>query len=116
MKQLLLLLVIFTLPFQLIANTNWQDRLSEKEQIESELKIYPNPVKNNQVTIAFENWEMVEIRLVNITGKEVLRESSEFPVQKKTLKLNAVPNGIYILQIKTSQGHLISKKLMVSRS
>lgn len=116
MKQFILVLFIFALPFQLLANENWQDKLSQKEELEPELKVFPNPVKNNQVTIVFQTKEMKEIRLVNITGKEVLRELLDFPEQKKTLKLNDIPNGIYILQIKTFEDKVIAKKLMISRN
>ena len=48
-------------------------------QLESELKIYPNPVKNNQVTLSFQTKEIAEIRLVNITGKEVMKKEYVFP-------------------------------------
>ncbi|WP_167605116.1 T9SS type A sorting domain-containing protein [Maribellus sediminis] len=115
MKQFILALFIFVLPFQLLANDSWNDSLSQKEELETELKVYPNPVKNNQVTIAFQTKEMKEVRLVNITGKEVLREILDFPEQKKTVKLNNIPNGIYILQIKTTEDKVVSKKLMISR-
>ena len=53
---------------------------------------------------------------MNITGKEVLRELLDFPEQKKTLKLNNIPNGIYILQIKTTEDKVVAKKLMISRN
>ncbi|WP_340111204.1 T9SS type A sorting domain-containing protein [Maribellus mangrovi] len=116
MKQLILALFIFIVPFQLLANTGWEDSFSSNEELKSDLKVYPNPVKNNQVTIDFQTKRMVEVRLVNITGEEVLRKQFDFPEQKKTIKLNSIPNGIYILQIKTSEEKLISKKLMISRN
>ena len=87
----------------------------EKQKTEAELKIYPNPVKNNQVTISFQTKEIAELRLVNITGKEVLKQEYVFPLQKAVLSLNEVPNGLYIVQIRTSEQQLISKKLMISR-
>ena len=115
MKQFILALFIFVFPFQLLANESWNDNLLQKEELETELKVYPNPVKNNQVTIALQTKEMKEVRLVNIPGKEVLHEILDFPEQKKTVKLNNIPNGIYIIQIKTTEDKVISKKLMISR-
>lgn len=114
MKQILLITLALFLQFSGVANTEatFDD---ERQKTEAELKIYPNPVKNNQVTLSFQTKEISEIRLVNITGKEVLKQEYVFPLQKTMLSLNEVPNGLYIVQIKTSEQQLISKKLMISR-
>ena len=116
MKHFLLVLLITLLQFPVLANTG-QDAISpEKEKTEAELRIYPNPVKNNQVTISFQTKEIAEVRFVNITGKEVLKKIYDFPVQKTTILLNEIPNGLYILQIKTSEEQVIAKKLMISKN
>ena len=115
MKHILLLTFIVLLQFSGFANSGFNPDQDEKQRIESELKIYPNPVKNNQVTLSFQTKEIAEVRLVNITGKEVLKQEYFFPQQKAILTLNEIPNGLYIAQIKTSEGQIISKKVMVAR-
>ncbi|HPF50798.1 MAG TPA: T9SS type A sorting domain-containing protein [Draconibacterium sp.] len=114
MKQFILITLILLLQFPGFANSGLSAE-DEKQKIEAELKIYPNPVKNNQVTLSFQTKEISEVRLVNITGKEVVKQEYVFPLQKTVLTLNEVPNGLYIIQIKTSDQQLISKKLMISR-
>lgn len=116
MKHFLLILLIVFLQIPVIANNNWSTFQEEKEKTEAELKIYPNPVKNNQVTISFQTKEITEVRFVNITGKEVLKQVYDFPAPQKTILLNEVPNGLYIIQIKTSEDQVIAKKLMISRN
>lgn len=114
MKHILLIILALFLQFSGVAN-NGAAFDDEKQKTEAELKIYPNPVKNNQVTLSFQTKEISVIRLVNITGKEVLKQEYVFPLQKSVVTLNEVPNGLYIIQIKTSEQQLISKKLMIAR-
>ena len=115
MKQFLLITLVLLLQFSGFANPGYISDEDEKQQLETELKIYPNPVKNNQVTLSFQTKEIAEVRLVNITGKEVMKKEYVFPLQKTVISLNEIPNGLYIAQIKTSEGQLISKKLMIAR-
>lgn len=114
MKQFILFIFILLLSFPVLAG--FPDSLqSQKEQIDAELKIYPNPVINSQVTISFETKTFVELRLVSITGKEIIKEKYDFPKHKTILHLQDVPNGIYILQIKTDNQLTIAKKIMISK-
>ena len=115
MKHFLLVLLILLFQFPVLAEGNRRASSQEKEKIESELKVYPNPVKNNQVTISFQTREIAEVRFVSITGKEVLKKMYDFPVQKTSILLNEIPNGLYILQIKTSEDYQVAKKLMIAR-
>ncbi|MCK3685905.1 T9SS type A sorting domain-containing protein [Maribellus sp. YY47] len=110
--------IIFTLFIYVTASAQntWNSSLKEKEQIESELKVYPNPSKNNKVTVELQSKEIAEIHFINITGKEVMKEMYDFPVQKSTIQLNQLPNGIYILRIITSDQNTFTRKLMVSRN
>ena len=115
MKQFILIIFSLLLSCSVFAGSFNEGFQKEKDQIETQLKVYPNPVKNNQVTISLETKSFVEIRLISIVGKEVVKEQYDFPIHKTTLKLNEVPNGIYILQIKTDDQNTIAKKILVSR-
>ncbi len=114
MKKIILVLFVF-MHFVSFANPVADTQRAEKEAIEAELKMYPNPAKNDRVTLAFESREISEIRFMNIIGKEVRKEVYDFPVQKAVIQINEIPNGIYIVQIKTSENLVIAKKLIVSK-
>jgi len=116
MKHFLLVIFISFIWIGAFAQTSGNASLKEKEQIESELKLYPNPSRNNKVTVELQSKEISEIHFINITGKEVMKEMYDFPVQKSTIQINQLPNGVYILRIITSDDHTLTKKLMVSRN
>lgn len=98
------------------AQSSWQQPLSEKESVQQEFKIYPNPCKSDKVTFSFETKEIAEIRLTNITGKQVLLKKYKLPVRRIQLQLYDIPNGIYLVQAKTSDNKVVVKKLMVSKN
>jgi hypothetical protein len=120
MKKIILLLSIVSLSFlgfsQGLAgiNTGWGNTTSE--EINTEVKIYPNPVKGENVTVEFNKREIKEISLTNITGKEVLLRTYPFAENKKQVQLNDIPNGIYFLKIKTTEDKIVTKKLMVAKN
>ena len=95
--------------------SNGQPGLQE-EVISSELRTYPNPCRENKVTIEFSAKQITEIRLINITGKEVYQKSFAIPENKKQVELTGIPNGIYIIRIKTDDQNLVTKKLMISKN
>lgn len=91
------------------------DLKPEDEEVEVEMKVYPNPVRNNEVTVSLEEASFLELRMVNITGREIIKKSFDSPQHKTVVRLFDVPNGIYIMQIKTGDQRLIAKKVSVSR-
>lgn len=120
MKQFILLLFISGIYITGLANrpvysTFGNDTLAQEEQqVSSKLKIYPNPCSTGQVTLEMDDHQIAEIRLINITGKEILQRKIDFGVNKYQLKLHEVPKGIYFLRIKTTENKLVAKKLVVS--
>ncbi len=122
MKKIILLIIILTIHISgfsqsLAGNSKiWDNSNSEESIINSEVKIYPNPVKGEFVTVEFNKREIKEISLTNITGKEVFLKTYPFSENKKQVQLNDIPNGIYFLKIKTSEDKIVIKKLMVSKN
>jgi hypothetical protein len=122
MKKIILIIFIISLSFLGFSqylngnNKSWNNSSSDENAVVSEVKIYPNPVKGEFVTVEFNKREIKEITLTNITGKEVLMKSYPFAENKKQIQLNNVPNGIYFLKIKTSEDKIVIKKLMVSKN
>lgn len=116
MKKIILVVLLFAFTVPSIAQNSWDTTISDKDKLEKELKIYPNPCKNSKVTIDFQSNEISEIRLTNITGKQVLLKKYDFLTHKTQLLLHDIPNGIYLIQIKTPKNKTIVKKLLISKN
>jgi type 1 fimbria pilin len=115
MRKYILAFLFFAFTLSAFAQNNWQASSFETDKVKIDLKIYPNPCKNSKVTIDYQSKEISEIRLTNITGKQVLLKKYDFPVHKTQIQLNTIPNGIYLVQIKTRDNKLTVKILMVSK-
>jgi hypothetical protein len=84
------------------------------ENSRNELRIYPNPAINEQVTMELISMEIKEVRLINIAGRELVVRTVEPGISKYQLNLEDVPNGIYFIRVKTSDNKVVVKKLVVS--
>lgn len=121
MKQILLIITLllfqFTSQSQVFTGNSpgWNNNstiVTEKNQ--SELKIYPNPCKDKKVTVELNSDLLSEIRLINITGKEVYLKRLEIPVNRQQFEFINVPNGIYMVQLKTVDNKIVVKKLLIT--
>jgi hypothetical protein len=86
----------------------------EKPHFIQELKIYPNPAKSGPVKLELSNGEILEIHIIDIRGKKILVKKPEHAVTISEISLDEVPDGIYIVRVKTKANKLIVKKLIVS--
>ncbi len=81
------------------------------------LEVYPNPA-NNFTTISFNlpTKDIVNIQILDITGKTVYKESIEFYQGTQELDINTsnFSNGTYVVNVTTSNNSL-SKKLVINR-
>ena len=116
MRKIILVFLLFVLCVPVFAQNNWSHSISDKEKIESELKIYPNPCKNGKISIDFQSKKIREIRLTNITGKEIIHKKYDAFTHKTQMQLNDIPNGIYLIRIKSTDNQTFVKKLMVSKN
>lgn len=112
MKIIIPILFLFLTSLQLAAQ-DFEPALSNQE---IEVKIYPNPCKNNRVTIDYHSIDIREIRMTNIAGKQVYLKTYNLPSPKIELKLDQIPNGIYLVQITTNENKRTVKKLLISRN
>lgn len=120
MKQILLLF-IFTF-FSMASfsqeteerQSNYWNQASKDVRSQIDLKVFPNPVTGQKFTIEIDNQELSEIRISNIAGKAVVLKKFLTPINKIEISLQNIPNGIYIIQAKTSTNSLAAKKLIVS--
>lgn len=96
-------------------SASWQSSGFEKKIDASQLKVYPNPCKINKVTLDFNNLQINEIQLSSITGKQVLSKRLQFAKNKIVLQLNNIPNGMYLLKVKSTDNKVVVKKFIVSQ-
>ena len=122
MKKIILLIFIVTFSISgfsqnaVRSNPVWSNFNTEENVNTSEVKIYPNPMKGESVTVEFNKREIKEISITNITGKEVYLKTYPFAENKKQIQLNNIPNGIYFMKIKTTEDKIVIKKLMISKN
>lgn len=119
MKQILLLfiftffsLVIFSQENERLPN--YRSQTSKELRSHLDLKVFPNPVTGQKVTIEIGNEKLSELRISNIAGKVVVLKKFLIPENKIEISLDNTPNGIYLIQVKTSSNSLVAKKLIVS--
>ena len=120
MKKIILYLIISAFSIAGFAH-NTSENLSgwnntfQKEDLDSQLKIYPNPCKQEKLTLEFNNQEIDELRITNIAGKEVLVKIFDYPENKKQIEIPDIANGIYLLRVKTVDNKSVVKKLIVAK-
>jgi hypothetical protein len=71
-------------------------RIKEIQQPQhTDINIYPNPAKE-QITIAFNENENVDIKIINMLGINVLSQQAKG--DKVTIDVNSLPAGVYIVR------------------
>jgi len=116
MRRLLLIVLISFIYLPVFSQNSWESSIRIDEEENISLKVYPNPCKADKVTIDFGDNEIKEIRLCNITGKQVLLKKYFMPEHKIQLELDNLPNGIYLLQVTSNLNKPTVKKLIVSKN
>jgi hypothetical protein len=79
-------------------------------------ELYPQPTKDlvniNLINSFNKN---IEVKIIDITGKEIERKELEINQGKAQFSTLHLSNGIYILQLKNSQGQIAVKRLVISK-
>ena len=120
MKHLILIIIISVFQMTVAAQSevtssdNYGISQTVNQENNFDLKIFPNPTKIQKVTLTLNSDEISEIHLINIVGKEILTKKFQTGVNKYKLRLKEIPNGVYLIQVKTSGNKAIVKKLLVS--
>lgn len=74
-------------------------------------QIYPNP-SNGNFTIDFPQGEMESIKIISIDGR-LIHETSVNELRKFDLSLTNISTGIYVAEIKTVDGLVMTERLVV---
>ncbi len=81
--------------------------LSNDDFKRNKIKIYPNPVQNQQLTISglteFSQNQEVNIRIYNLLGQEIYRQKLNVTSQQETIKFSKLPVGSYFLNLTSNQ-------------
>jgi uncharacterized repeat protein (TIGR01451 family) len=85
--------------------------LTTLSKTKSTIRLYPNPTKQ-ETTLSFTNYQkQVAYKLLNLSGQVVLEKANLYGKEVK-VNLSEVPNGMYLLEVKTEDG---SERLKVVR-
>jgi hypothetical protein len=73
---------------------------------ESIFQLYPNPVTDElNILMKQETGTMWNLEILNVNGQHVISEALDFDSFKvKTVSMNSLPDGIYLLRLKSGQG------------
>jgi hypothetical protein len=76
-------------------------------------EVYPNPTRDiMNITISDLNFEKSELEIMDLTGKVLIHEFTTASQWK--LNINAIPDGIYLIRVKTKDVFL-TKKVLIQR-
>ena len=117
MKHFLLVtIVLFLISLNGKSNTvGWEDPLLNTSNKQMELKIYPNPCKADKLTLELGSHQIAEYQITNIAGKQIQKNKFSYPENKKQILLDNIPNGIYLIRVKSVDKKSVVKKLIVSK-
>jgi hypothetical protein len=76
-----------------------------------EVIVYPNPVLDNKFKVET-NQEIIEITVLNVLGQPVFNQKY---IQTNTvsIELETRDKGVFIVQVKTSDGTLSNKRILL---
>jgi len=89
---------------------------NERPLNQLELKVFPNPVLQKQFTIELSNGNISEISIANIAGQQVFMQKCTSPENRVTVKIQALPDGIYFLKVSSVNNVAKTIKLLVRSS
>lgn len=76
------------------------------------VKIFPNPVIEDQVTITAEN-SILMIEILDIVGSSVFIQKYETGINKVVLSLENLNKGLYIIKVKLISKYTFTEKIMI---
>ncbi|HVN56829.1 MAG TPA: T9SS type A sorting domain-containing protein [Bacteroidales bacterium] len=121
MKQYLLALLFFLSCYAAYAQ---RDSITASQQVrkgysllqeETNVSIYPVPVRENFFTIKSDK-EITSVRITNIIGQEIFMEKFNLPVTNYRIVLENPTRGMYLIAITFSDNTRIVRRLLVEPS
>ena len=81
----------------------------EYESMRSEIKVFPNPIHDNLFVCTFENYGLLEARIVDINGKNVMSMNIMSGLDR--IDLSQLNSGVYFLELNLGD-QLVIKKIL----
>jgi hypothetical protein len=81
----------------------------------NQLSIYPNPAKSEvYIELPKSYSKTVPVKMIDSFGREVYSTTFNIGEQKKTVKTSEFASGVYIIQIKSTTGEVVRKKIVIA--
>lgn len=100
-----ILICLLAFPVQASGNSDFTDGKEQKS-----LEVFPNPVIGNEFTI-ISDMEINEVHIINILGQQVF-EKQYIGETKINIELEIKEKGIYLVQVKTFDGRVTTKRIL----
>ena len=84
--------------------------LTETAFNKTQIRVYPNPVKDNLTIILPKNYATVELSIFDITGR-MISTTNFYDVSEINQPVNLTP-GVYVLQVRTNEGEMRNFKVL----
>ena len=81
---------------------------------EAKIRCFPNPVKNSLQILAEDAASIRSVRVFDINGKLILNRDNAYQSTHLTLNLSKFPAGMYLIDIKNSNGQSTVEKITKS--
>jgi hypothetical protein len=89
--------------------------IGENAYYHSPLSVYPQPSAGN-ITIEFTSAvDRIEVTVSDLLGKKVQSLSQEVNGTSTSLDISELPEGIYLMQVRSSSGQQATKKIIVGK-
>jgi hypothetical protein len=96
-----------SLPENWIANSNFQNLLKSKNNIDLSLFVYPNPTQNILHLSATNSIEIQSVKILNLSGQIVMTKNLN--EKRVSLNISKLTSGIYFILIKLNDVTVIKE-------
>lgn len=108
--------VLVDVEMQLISNINKTQKMTAASLIKDDIKIYPNPIKNNLfVSIKNPSFQNLNIQLFSLQGQKMIEKKITLSGADEIINIPTThfAKGTYLLKISNNENSLMTKKLIV---
>ncbi|KAB1068026.1 T9SS type A sorting domain-containing protein [Tamlana haliotis] len=82
---------------------------SNDEFAKDDVKLYPNPVAQGVLYLSKQNLDLSDLRIYDISGKTILNVKLNSAVQKESIDVSAISQGIYFVEVTNGRSSLVNK-------
>ncbi|MFS4481687.1 T9SS type A sorting domain-containing protein [Hyunsoonleella sp. 2307UL5-6] len=80
----------------------------------SNFKIFENTKKSHLEIINPKRYDIQQITIYDISGKEILKQNTPSSKRKTTISTRQLSSGVYLITLKLSDSQVLNKKIMIS--